>query len=503
MLEEASVNETIGFMLPSSSNVRLQSEEEITKKLQQMRQQISSSSCLQTLKTEIDAAIEVLNLAADNALLRANGRLTLIAKQETADLEKVARKVVEYSEKFKRLERDSEHIRGCGNLNILLEYRKRARAVIKGVKGIEDITAVLASSLRLLSISNDFKLLSARLKSTRLVYATSDDVDEDWRRDALRPFSVEKGGVVVPWSEEAAGNQTADLAGWLKESSATAKENHGVDASLHRGNVDTGYRVFFTGMKANIKEPDLREAFSVFGHVGEIQRFLLPDGVHTSGQGFVTLDSLSAANSALAASPISIRTSRIIMSRLEALKEPTLTVAVRRRRRKDEAACSRETAGAQVTKSTGCSREASSPAKRGRLTFPAEAPSKMPMIVQKRPNMLPPPLPPPPLKKIGTSLQSCEDEIRYRVFFKSLEANIVEPKLRNAFSVFGHVGEIRRFLLPDGVHASGEGFVTFDSLTAAKSALAASRIFIGAARIKMLRMEKSKLTCQSTSAAFQ
>ncbi|VDD84384.1 unnamed protein product [Mesocestoides corti] len=73
-------------------------------------------------------------------------------------------------------------------------------------------------------------------------------------------------------------------------------------------------------MKANITEPDLREAFSVFGHVGEIRRFLLPDGVHTSGQGFVTLDSLSAANSALAASPISIGKSSLKL-RLKPLTE--------------------------------------------------------------------------------------------------------------------------------------------------------------------------------------
>uniref|UniRef100_A0A5K3G408 RRM domain-containing protein n=1 Tax=Mesocestoides corti TaxID=53468 RepID=A0A5K3G408_MESCO len=46
--------------------------------------------------------------------------------------------------------------------------------------------------------------------------------------------------------------------------------------------ADIGYRVFLMGMKANITEPDLREAFSVFGHVGEIRRLLLPDGVHTS-----------------------------------------------------------------------------------------------------------------------------------------------------------------------------------------------------------------------------
>uniref|UniRef100_A0A5K3G372 RRM domain-containing protein n=1 Tax=Mesocestoides corti TaxID=53468 RepID=A0A5K3G372_MESCO len=71
------------------------------------------------------------------------------------------------------------------------------------------------------------------------------------------------------------------------------------------------------GMKANVTEPDLREAFSVFGHVGEIRRLLLPDGVHTSGQGFVTLDSLSAAKSALAASPILIDTSRIKVLRME------------------------------------------------------------------------------------------------------------------------------------------------------------------------------------------
>uniref|UniRef100_A0A5K3FTJ5 MICOS complex subunit MIC60 n=1 Tax=Mesocestoides corti TaxID=53468 RepID=A0A5K3FTJ5_MESCO len=230
MLEEASVNGTTGCLLPSSNNVRLQSEEEIAKKLQQMRQQISSSSRLQTLKTEIDAATKDLNLAADNALLRANDHLTLIKKQETVTLEKAARKLFECWEEFKQLEQDSAHIRGCGKLAILLKYRQRARALIEGVQEIENLTTGFASPLRLVSVSNVFKILSERLKSTRLLYATSiltesDDVDEGWRRDALRSVSVEKSGVVVPCLKEAAGNQAADLAGWLKETSATAKEN--------------------------------------------------------------------------------------------------------------------------------------------------------------------------------------------------------------------------------------------------------------------------------------
>uniref|UniRef100_A0A5K3F0B6 Kinesin motor domain-containing protein n=1 Tax=Mesocestoides corti TaxID=53468 RepID=A0A5K3F0B6_MESCO len=188
---------SIGCLLPSSNNVRLQSQEEIKKKLQQMRQQISSSSRLQTLKTEIDAATKDLNLAADNALLRANDHLTLIKKQETVTLEKAARKLFECWEEFKQLEQDSAHIRGCGKLAILLKYRQRARALIEGVKGIENLTDGFASPLRLMSVSTVFKMLSARLESTRLVYATtipahSDFVDEDWRWDASGPFSVEK-----------------------------------------------------------------------------------------------------------------------------------------------------------------------------------------------------------------------------------------------------------------------------------------------------------------------
>ncbi|VDD81808.1 unnamed protein product [Mesocestoides corti] len=568
---------SIGCLLPSSNNVRLQSQEEIKKKLQQMRQQISSSSRLQTLKTEIDAATKDLNLAADNALLRANDHLTLIKKQETVTLEKAARKLFECWEEFKQLEQDSAHIRGCGKLAILLKYRQRARALIEGVKGIENLTDGFASPLRLMSVSTVFKMLSARLESTRLVYVDSinnnaDVVDDDWRSDALASVSSQKSKDGGLCQKEAACQQVTGSAYCSRAESfrpafpatipkmgptiaqtppsftpplmpppprdpqtfpaavpsiqltteqkrpclltpyvppppptppplfpatvpgsastaaqipltplATPSTRNTTGLSSQSSGTGIGYRVFFMGMKANVTKPDLREAFSVFGHVGEIRRFLLPDGVHTNGQGFVTLDSLSAANSALAASPISIRTSRIIVVRLEMLKEPTHLVYATTipahsdfvdedwrwdasgpfsvEKSDDTAPWSEEAADNQTADLAGWLKKTSATAK------------------EKH--------------GVDASLHCGGVDPGYRVFFTGMKANVTEPDLRKAFSLFGHVGEIQRFLLPDGVHRSGEGFVTLDSLSAANLALVAPPICIGTSRIKVLRMEKS------------
>ncbi|VDD76952.1 unnamed protein product [Mesocestoides corti] len=196
---------------------------------------------------------------------------------------------------------------------MLMHYRQRGQALIKELNEIECLTAKSSSQLQLLSVSNAFKLLSTRLESTRLVYAStiaseSDVVDDDWRRDALGNASVKR---------VENGTQITKASACAKESTTgTASHSTGVPVA----DANAGYRVLLAGIKTKLTETDLRKALSAFGPVGEIQRFLESDGIHTNGQGSVTFGTLSAAESALAASPITIGTSRIILSDL---KKPT------------------------------------------------------------------------------------------------------------------------------------------------------------------------------------
>ncbi|VDD81703.1 unnamed protein product [Mesocestoides corti] len=165
----------------------------------------------------------------------------------------------------------------------------------------------------------------------------------------------------------------------------------------------------------------MRNALSAFGPVGKIKRNRQPDGVHTNGQGSVIFGTSSAAKSALAASPITIGTSRIMLSKLKK------------------------------------SRKA---------------------------------------RSVGVPVAG--DNFRCRVFLTGIKAKLTDTDLRNAFSAFGHVGEIQRFLESDGVHTNGQGSVTFGTSSAAKLAKAALPITIGTSRIMLSKLKKSRKALPAT-----
>uniref|UniRef100_A0A5K3F0S7 RRM domain-containing protein n=1 Tax=Mesocestoides corti TaxID=53468 RepID=A0A5K3F0S7_MESCO len=474
MSQEAFISETFDRLSLSSSNV----SDEIAKKLQRMRQQISSSSRRQILMQKIDSAVEDLRSSADNALLKANDRVRIIEKEEAVDLDKVACRIAQYSEAIKELKEGAEYMRRCKKLTCLLQCRQKMMALVEGAQEIESFIAGFASSLRLLSVSNVLKHLSALLESTRLLYATSiltesDDVDEDWRRDALRSVSVEKSEDAAPCSKEAAGNQTAESAGSSKETSAAAKEKHGVDVSPHRDSIEWEYRVFFKGMKANITEPDLREAFSVFGHVGEIRRFLQPNRMHTNGRGYVTFDSLSAVRSAFAASPLWIGTSLLTILRLDQKPRPS----------GDKAVCSGDAACAQVTELAGCSREASATAR----SVESGSIESMDSLLSMYLDHLEPPAPP-----FGSRVPYCTSRRLYFVYFTGVGQDVSLLDFFDRFIVFGRIVHII-WIYKSGYSLTGNGYVAFDLPGSASAALAAGAVKIRSSTITLTEQSPTHL----------